>query len=195
MKIGKFTVLAVSAGLIGLGISQFDMNPMEKEIQNDNAPHFITQAEATTLWNKMLNKNEQLPAQENLNSEKKIVKAGFNPMLAPPINQDDDSHYITKDEAAKLLDKTVIQSKEIAKDINIKIAEVLQNNNKGIEQLLAGDVKENTNEVKKVIKAQFSPIKTENLIKAKDKTIDAMIDALEKMRSEPRKKDKENKPK
>lgn len=194
MKIGKFTVLAVSAGLIGLGVSQFEMNPMEKEMQNENAPHFITHAEATVLWNKMLNKNEQPTSEENVNEGKKIVKAGFNPMIEPPIN-DDNSHYITKDEAAKLLDETVAKSKVIAKQVNEKVTEALYSTNKGMDELIAGDVKENANEVKKVLKAQFAPVKTEGIIKAKDKTIDAMVDALEKMRSEPRQRNKENKPK
>lgn len=193
MKIGKFTVLAVSAGLMSLGISQFKINPMEKEMQNENSPHFITHAEATVLWNKMLNKNEQDPAQENINEEKIIVKAGFNPMLEPPIN--DNSHYITKDEAAKLLEQTVVKSKIIAKQVNEKINESLYSTTKGMDELIAGDIKEKSNEVKKVLKAKFAPVKTEGIIKAKDKTIDAMVDALEKMRSEPRQRNKENKPK
>lgn len=191
MKIGKFIVLAVSAGLIALGVSQLEKNPIEEKLAIENAPHFITHAEATALWNKIIDKNEQLAIQEN--NQPKIVLAGFDPKLESIVN--DKSHYITKDEAEKFLNESIAKTKVIAKEVHVKINEALETTNKGIDKLLTGNLEENTNEVKKILKAQFSSVNTNNIIKAKDKTIDAIVDTLEKMRSEPRQNNKENKPK
>ncbi len=202
MKIGKFTVLAASAGLIALGMSQFEPNPVEVENANKDGIHFYTKDEALSFWNAILNKDDLINEVNGTKEEASIKgnvaqkdeKQEFNPFKEPPLN-DDGSHYITKDEAEKLLNDSVAKTKVIAQEVNGKITEVLAQSNKGMEQLMSRDLKENTAEVKKVLKAELAPINTENIVKTKDKTIDTMIGALEKLRSEPKKESKENKPK
>lgn len=202
MKITKFKVLAVAAVLIVLGVNHFDDPEREKELnaQMGNT-HYITKAEAAVLWDSTWNKTKeitqeaksklgQLAKQENqgmedlmagnfkseTNTEKKIVKAEFNPI---PANDEpkDDGHYITKAEAEVLLDRTVKKVKETTDKVKKFVTDKM--NSDGEAQLK---------------QAGITPFITKDeFIKGKDKTIDAMIDALEKMRSEPRTTNKENK--
>ena len=189
MKIGKFTVLAVSAGLIALGMNHPDINPNARDFSKDPIKLF-TYADATSFWNTILNKDDLINEINSPNvkkaDEKKVVNTGFNPMLEPPIN-DNGSPYITKDEAEKLLKESISNVKVMGHQIDKQVNSVLEKSGKGMDQLISGDIKENANEVKKVIKAEFAPLNKENFVKTKDGAINSMIGALEKLRSEPKK--------